>query len=111
MRQGIKGKGDERILGSGEFVEKLIDEAERKTKQQFTTSELLEKAKTAMDAYCREHNIQMGLIRSGSRVGLIPKHRAGLAIKLVREMGLSMAETGRQLGLSTSGVAQILRRR
>lgn len=33
------------------------------------------------------------------------------AIILVTEMGLSMAETGRQLGLSTSGVAQILRRR
>jgi REP element-mobilizing transposase RayT len=111
MRRGVKEKGDDRILGSGEFVEKLIDEAERKTKNQFTTSELLEKAKAAMDAYCNEHDIQMDLIRSGSRVGLIPKHRAEIAIMLVKEMGLSMAETGRQLGLSTSGVAQILRRR
>ena len=110
MRQGIKEKGDERILGSTEFVEKLIDEAEQKTKHQFTASGLLEKAKLAMDAYCHEHNIQMDLIRSGSRIGLLPKHRAALAIKLVRGMGLSMAETGRQLGLSTSGVAQILRR-
>jgi hypothetical protein len=64
-----------------------------------------------MEAYCQQHDIQMDLIRSGSRVGRVPKHRAELAIKLVTEMGLAMAETGRQLGLSTSGVAQILRRR
>jgi DNA-binding CsgD family transcriptional regulator len=73
--------------------------------------ELLEKAQTAMDAYCQQHDIEMDLIRSGSRIGWVTKHRSELAIKLVTEMGLSMAETARQLGLSTSGVAQILRRR
>ena len=36
--------------------------------------------------------------------------RAQLTLKLVNELGLSLAETGRQLGLTTSGVAQILRR-
>jgi putative transposase len=110
-RRDGKEKGDERILGSGKFVEKLLNEAERKTKHQFTTSELLEKAKVAMDAYCQQHDIEMDLIRSGSRAGRVPKHRSELAIKLVTEIGLSMAETGRQLGLGTSGVAQILRRR
>jgi REP element-mobilizing transposase RayT len=110
-RRDLKEKGDERILGSGKFVEKLLNEAERKTKYQFTTLELIEKAMAVMDDYCKQHDIQMDLIRSGSRVGKIPKVRAELAIKLVTEIGLSMAETGRQLGLSTSGVAQILRRR
>jgi REP element-mobilizing transposase RayT len=110
-RRDIKEKGDERILGSGNFVEKLIGEAERKVKHQFTPSELLEKAKEAMNAYCQQHDIEIDLIRSGSRAGRVPKCRAELAIKLVTDMGLSMAETGRQLGLSTSGVAQILRRR
>lgn len=109
-RRDVKEKGDERVLGSGKFVEKLLNEAERKTKHQFTTLELLEKAKAAMDAYCKQHDIEMDLIQSGSRAGRVPKHRAKLAIKLVTETGLSMAETGRQLGLSTSGVAQILRR-
>jgi REP element-mobilizing transposase RayT len=110
-RRDLKQKGDERILGSGKFVEKLLAEAERKTKHQFTTLGLLEKAKAAMDDYCQQHDIEIDLIRSGSRAGRVPKHRAELAIKLVTQMGLSMAETGRQLGLSTSGVAQILRRR
>lgn len=110
-RQNVKEMGDERVLGSGKFVKNLLNEAERKTRLQFTTLELIEKAKSAMDVYCRQHDIEMDLIRSGSRAGQVPKHRAELAIKLVTQMGLSMAETGRQLGLSTSGVAQILRRR
>jgi REP element-mobilizing transposase RayT len=86
MRRGVEEKGDERILGSGEFIEKLVTEAERKTKQQFTSSEIIEKAKVMMNTYCSKHKIQM-------------------------ELGMSMAETGRQLGFGTSGVAQILRRR
>jgi REP element-mobilizing transposase RayT len=110
-RQGIKEKGDERILGSGNFVEKLLSEAERKIKCQFNPGELPEKAKEEINAYCQQHDIEIELIRSGSRAGRVPKHRAELAVTLVTRMGLSMAETGRQLGLSTSGVAQILRRR
>jgi REP element-mobilizing transposase RayT len=110
-RQDRKERGDERILGSGEFVEKIIDEADRKIKLQFSTSELLERAKSAMDAYCEKNDVNIDVIRSGSRVGLHSKYRAAMAIMLVTEIGLSMAETGRQLGLTTGGVAQILRRR
>jgi hypothetical protein len=110
-RQGGEEKGDERILGSGQFVERLIDEADRKIKLQFSTSELLEKAKEAMNDYCEKHHITMDLIRSGSRVCQISRHRAAMTILLVTEVGLSMAETGRQLGVTTGGVAQIIRRR
>lgn len=53
---------------------------------------------------CQRKEILRDLIRSGSRAELVPKHRAELAIKPVTEMGLSMAKTGRQLGLKTSGV-------
>jgi DNA-directed RNA polymerase specialized sigma24 family protein len=53
----------------------------------------------------------MDLIRSGSRVEQISKHRAAMVMMLVTEIGLSMAEAGRQLGLTTGGVAQIIRRR
>ncbi len=41
----------------------------------------------------------------------VAEARKQLTFKLVNELGLSLAETGRQLGLTTSGVAQILRRK
>jgi putative transposase len=40
----------------------------------------------------------------------LPKLRRSIALKLINEYGVSLAETARQLGISTSGVAQILRR-
>ncbi len=42
---------------------------------------------------------------------MIPGIRSDLAWKLVREWGFSLAEIARQLGVSTSAISQILRRR
>ncbi len=52
----------------------------------------------------------MLLLRSGSRRKPLPGMRKKLAVKLVNEHGFSLAETARQLGVSTSGIAQMLRR-
>jgi putative transposase len=41
----------------------------------------------------------------------LPKLRRAISLKLINEYGVSLAETARRLGISTSGVAQILRRR
>jgi hypothetical protein len=38
------------------------------------------------------------------------KLRRAITLKLISELGVSLAETARRLGISTSGVAQILRR-
>ena len=40
----------------------------------------------------------------------LPKLRRSIALKLINDYGMSLAETARQLGISTYGVAQILRR-
>ena len=47
---------------------------------------------------------------SGSRLKEVSKLRRSLALQLVNEFGLSLAESARQLGVSTSAIAQILRR-
>jgi len=50
------------------------------------------------------------MLQAGSRRPPLPKLRKAIALKLIREYGVSMAETARWLGISTSGVAQIIRR-
>jgi len=50
-------------------------------------------------------------IQSGSRRGKTPKNRSDLAYQLVTEYGVTLAETGRQLGVSTSAISKILERR
>jgi REP element-mobilizing transposase RayT len=109
-RSGEHEKGDARILGSGDFVAQVIDEAEQKVRQQLAGDDLIERAEKLISSYCTEHNIPIEVLRSGSRRQAVSAIRRQLALRLVKKIGLSMAETGRQLGLTTSGVAQILRR-
>ena len=71
---------------------------------------MLEDAARVIKRCCAEHNVSMAVLRSGSRRRAVSKVRRRLALKLVKALGLSLAETGRQIGLTTSGVAQILRR-
>ena len=109
-RSSKREKGDTRILGSSEFVMQVIDEAEKNVRRQLTGDDLLEAAGKLIESYCTKLDVAIGALRSGSRRQPISRARRQLALKLVNELGLSLSETGRQLGLTTSGVAQILRR-
>jgi hypothetical protein len=109
-RLGVKEMGDERILGSGEFVEQLLEETSQKIRHQIPTQDVVDRAEKEIRAACKKENIEVTVLRSNSRRRSVSRLRANLAMKLVQELGLSLAETARQLGLSTSAVAQILRR-
>ncbi|HEA65382.1 MAG TPA: sigma-70 family RNA polymerase sigma factor [Desulfobacterales bacterium] len=50
------------------------------------------------------------MLQPGSRLSPLPKLRRAIALKLINEYGVSLAETARRLGIPTSGVAQRLRR-
>ena len=109
-RSGAREMGDERILGSGQFVEQLLDEASQDIKHQIPSADLVDRTEKEIRAACQRENIEIAALRSASRRRSVSRLRADLAMKLVHELGLSLAETARQLGLSTSAVAQILRR-
>jgi predicted transcriptional regulator len=57
---------------------------------------------------CEEKGINIEELRAGSRRGSIPRVRAQLALQLVEEYGLPLAEVGRQVGVSTSAVCRIM---
>ena len=109
-RPDIRQMGDEPVLGSGEFVERLLEEASQEIKHQIPNHALLDRAEKAIRSGCKRENIEVAALRSRSRIRAVSRLRAHLALKLVHELGLSLAENARQLGLSTSPVAQILRR-
>jgi putative transposase len=72
--------------------------------------DLLDAAGELIKGYCEKYNVAIEALRSGSRRQPVSSVRGQLTLKLVNELGLSLSETGRQLGLTTSGVAQILHR-
>ena len=107
---GLKEESDARILGSGEFVSELIKHAEDKVKHQLPAVELQKIITAEIAIQCKKEKVAIALLQSGSRRPPLPKLRRAIALKLINKYGVSLAETARRLGISTSGVAQILRR-
>jgi REP element-mobilizing transposase RayT/transcriptional regulator len=107
---GIKEEGDARILGSGEFVSDLIKQAEENIKYQLPAMELQKIITAEIENQCKKEKVAVAMLQTGSRRPPLPKLRRVIALKLINEYGVSLAETARRLGISTSGVSQILRR-
>lgn len=101
---------DERILGSSDFVERIIGEAEEAIRYQLPLNERRIVAQKRIDEICNREGINVKELKGGSRRTGISRARAILAIELVEEYGLTLAEAGRQLGVTTPAVSKILKR-
>jgi len=99
---------DERILGQDDFVERVIGEADKRIKAQISINERKVDAEKKIHEVCKRTGVNIEELKGGSRRGPLSELRARLALELVREYGLTLAETARQLGVSTSAVSQIL---
>jgi chromosomal replication initiation ATPase DnaA len=109
-RLGVREKSDERILGGGEFVKQLIEQSDATRKEQFSILERLQQVALVIDEVCKKEKISVAALKSGSRQQNVSSVRSQLAKQLVEEYGLSLTETGRQIGVSPSAVAKSLRR-
>lgn len=101
----------ERILGSGGFVERLLREADEKLKYRLSGEARREKAVRIIRELCRREKVGIEELKGGSRRGRIPGIRSKLAVRLMEECGLSLAEIGRQLGVTTSAVSKAIKKR
>jgi REP element-mobilizing transposase RayT len=110
-RIGMQEKADERILGSGQFVERVLDEADLTRKYRLSSLDRGKMAAKLIENYCGGSGISMQTLSGGSRLRHVSRVRRELALRLTEELGLSFAETARHLGVSTSAVAKIMLRR
>jgi putative transposase len=101
---------DARILGHGDFVEQILQEAEARQRPCAIPAERAQRAERAIRAACARVGITPDELAAGSRRGLIPALRATLATELVTTLGLSLAEVARQLGVTTSAISRAVRR-
>jgi putative transposase len=102
---------DERILGTDDFVERILGEAAPSARRLFSSRLREMEVEQLIEERCKKDRISLQELRMGSRRGVIPKIRSDLAWKLAKERGLPLAEIARHLGVSTSAVSQILLRR
>jgi hypothetical protein len=101
---------DERILGTGPFVERLLAAGAARQQTQRARAHRLRDAQALIRRQCRQAQLGLEELRMGSRRRRIAAVRAHLAVHLVTQLGLSLADTARQLGVSTSGIAKALAR-
>jgi REP-associated tyrosine transposase len=109
-RRGKPELTDERILGSGDFVERVIREAEARMQRQYTAREHGQRVERLIAAECKKRKVSLTELRSGSRRGVIPAFRGHVSRKLVEDYGIPIAEVARQVGVSTSAISKSLRR-
>jgi len=100
-------RADERILGTGSFVENILKQKHRYK----PVSERIEKMKKIIDSLCKKAGIQPAALQGGIRSRPVSHLRGDIAFVLAHNLGISYAEIGRQLGITTSAVSRIIERR
>jgi len=103
-RKGIKSVYDERILGSSDFVSKLLRQAEEKEKETLRlSSKILDLASLAREIMKHE-GVKESEFRSGSRKEKAIRARRLFCQLAVKKLGFFGAEVARYLGITTSAV-------
>lgn len=104
-------RGDQRILGAAEFVERMLQESEGLMDNRLKILERSKKVESIIREECEKGEIGDKELRMGSRRGEIPRVRSEITERLVNTLGVPLAEVARLLGVSTSAVSKIIQRR
>ncbi len=65
--RGEAEKSDERLLGSGDFVEKIVAEAEERHNRLLTGVSALRKVEETIGSMCDEEGVSVAEVQGGSR--------------------------------------------
>jgi REP element-mobilizing transposase RayT len=107
-REGITG--DQRILGARDFVERVLSESAGSLRYRHSLVERRKRGDTILKEECQKGNIEIEELQMGSRRSKIPQVRSIIAQRLVKELGMSLAEVARLLGVSTSAISRVMQR-
>jgi hypothetical protein len=110
-KSGDRALGDERILGGDDFVRDIMKEAENRSDVQLPEAKCLELLNETIKLACADGGLSIAFLQSGSRSGELPLLRKALARKAVWEYGVSLAETARLLGVTTSAISHMLKKK
>ncbi|MBI2890357.1 MAG: transposase [Nitrospirae bacterium] len=109
-RRGERPASDERILGGGEFVERVLREAEERHVRQLGHRRAGSTLERIVDEECRRCAVSVQELSGGSRRALVSRVRATVAYRGREELGLGAAEMARRLGVNTSSIVRAIGR-
>ena len=103
-------ESDERILGDGDFVNKILEEAEEKEMRQLKIRRSGRSIEDIITEQSADFSVSAAELRSGSRRRKVSRARAAIAKKCTEELGITAAEIARHLGVNTSAISKALMR-
>jgi REP element-mobilizing transposase RayT len=106
-RAGSKVFSDERILGSSEFVNNVIADAQEKAKETLRLSVKIADLPSLALKVCEGEGIDEAALRSGLRKREVVKSRRIFCQIAVKRMGYSGADVARFIGINTSAVNRL----
>jgi chromosomal replication initiation ATPase DnaA len=108
-RKGESEAYDERILGDGDFVQAILEEADQRLARQIRVRKKAGSLTKIIKDRCREAGVNENELRAGSQRRAVSKLRRSLCFYLYRELGIPLAEIARQVGVGTTGVAMAIK--
>jgi REP element-mobilizing transposase RayT len=107
--KGGKIEHDERVLGSGGFIKKILREADKNLRRQLRNIERERVIDRTIKKECAKEGVKETEVRNGGQRRVVSKVRGKIAYYLSQEMGISMAEIARHLGVCTSAIAKAVK--
>ena len=109
-RKGERELSDERILGSEDFVDRVLQEAEERQLRQMKLQWKGKGIEDIIQEECRKRKVSEEELRKGSRRSRVSEARSAIAYRSKEELVISGAEIARYLGVNTSSITRTLAR-
>ena len=109
-RTGNAEEGDERILGSGDFVHAILKETEERELRQLKLKRSGRTIQKIIEEECKKGGISPQEVMNGVRRRAVSSLRAEIASRGRTELGLSSAEMARHLGVAASSISRLIER-
>ena len=107
-RHGQRDESDERILGNGNFVEKILKKAYDLIKKQLPENSQQKIIVRIMQGICDKREVNIKEIVSGSLCRFVSEAQRIIACRLVKDHGIPLPEVARHNGVSTSAVSKMI---
>jgi len=109
-RRGPPEGADERILGSGDFVNAILQEADERQLRQTKHKRGGRTIPQILEEECQRRRISAHELKAGSKRRPVSDTRAMIAYRCREELGASSAEIARHLGVNTSCIVRAIER-
>ena len=101
---------DSLILGGSDFVREILKEADRKLRRQIHLGGGKIELQQVIRKMCEEAAIRESELRGGGQRREVSRLRGKIGYILCREIGVSMAEAARELGVCATAIVKALQK-